>query len=197
MDIQELQKRVHETAKSKGWHETDELEWPLLARLLPNWFRSMWFTPRPTARQKLAWLALVTDELDEAALEEDALYTGKAGKPEGVLIEMVDALIRIMDMAGACGWDMGDNNIENDYPFEYKLSECRSCLVSEIRVNGERQEQYLAELFLAVWALFIKARSDHSESEDGSPTFPDVEELILLKDSYNRGRSHRHGGKLA
>jgi hypothetical protein len=176
MNISELQKRVHETAVSKGWHESDELD----------------ASGHPTARQKLAWLALVTDELDEAEAEEAAVYLGSGGKPEGKLIEIVDAVIRLLDMAGACGTTI-DIGPEDD-AWDYDVPLQRSALVSVIR-DGNRAELrgHMSALFLALWHEFEKARSDATEEEP----LPAFEELIELKDAYNRTREWRHGGKLA
>jgi hypothetical protein len=178
MNISELQKRVHATAVDRGWHESDELD----------------ANSHPTARQKLAWLALVTDELDEADAEEDALYYGPEGKPEGKLIEIVDAMIRLLDMAGACGWRIAIDGLDD--PNDYDIAPTRSGLVGAIRTGASNQESHAAALFLALIAELERERREDTDHEMGHVS-PSMEELFAIKDAYNRTRPHRHGGKLA
>lgn len=194
MNISELQKRVHETAVLKGWHDRDNCDhvgfgaWliRLATRLARPWRRGL------SAAQKLAWLALVTDELDEAESEEEALYYGPEGKPEGRLIEIVDAMIRLLDMAGACGWSIRVDAEDN--PNDYDISSTRSGLVGAIRTGECNQGGHANALFLALIAELERERRE-ATSEEGKP--PTVEELFALKDAYNRTREWRHGGKLA
>lgn len=177
--LQELQKQVHETAISKGWHEGDELG--------PD--------GKPTARQKLAWIALITDELDEYQAEDKPFYEGHNGKPEGELVEIADAIIRLFDMAGACGVDIVGNLLDEDV-FEESISCARTLLVAAIRTGSEDQTRWMCTLFLALSGAYNDAVSDAAENEEGEK-FPSLEETIELKDTYNRTRSRRHGGKLA
>lgn len=83
-DIRNMQHKVHELAKEKGW----------------------WDDPRTP----MECLMLIVTELAEAA--ED-LRTGNmcppyvpGHKPEGFGIELADAVIRIMDLAEYMGYDL-------------------------------------------------------------------------------------------
>ena len=164
MNISELQKRSHATAVAKGWHESDELG--------PD--------GKPTARQKLAWFALVTDELDEAADESKSFYS-EGKKPCGELVEYADALIRLLDMATACGWTI----IESTSGLPIRCY--RTALVARIRVNGDEQSECASKLFCAIL--------DEMYNLNGSAEEPEY--YIKLKMDYNDTRPHRHGGKLA
>lgn len=166
MNLEELQKRAHATAVAKGWHESDELG--------PD--------GKPTARQKLAWIALVTDELDEAAEERKAFYLdGK--KPCGEIIELADALIRMLDMAWACGWELKE--VDSGLP----IYSYRTMLVSRIRTGSDDQEEAAS---LLASAIIDELRDSTIGSE-----FEHWEFYVKLKMDYNDTRPHRHGGKLA
>ena len=84
MTISEIQKEVHRLAIEKGWYES--------SRTVPE------------------LLCLVHSEISEA-LEEyrnghNLTYLGEGGKPEGLPIELADAVIRICDMAEGLGIDL-------------------------------------------------------------------------------------------
>lgn len=84
LTIEAIMHEAHETAKEKGWYDQ-------------------------SSRSFVEELCLVHSELSEA-LEEvrqhrrvDEIYYGKEGKPEGVPIELADAVIRICQSAQARG----------------------------------------------------------------------------------------------
>lgn len=89
-NLNDLRDRVHSLAVSKGWYEDlDDVEDPT------------WLGAR---------LALVHSEVSEAL---ECVRTGdrdirfrEDGKPEGLPIELADALIRILDTCGALGIDV-------------------------------------------------------------------------------------------
>lgn len=83
MSINDYVKEAHENAKEKGWHDT--------------------------LRTALEIHALIHSEISEA-LEEvrkgsEPFYI-ENGKPEGEAIELVDAVIRIMDYFAYNKWDL-------------------------------------------------------------------------------------------
>jgi hypothetical protein len=184
VNLTELQTRAHQTAVEKGWHDSDEIETDQLG-----------ITSRITARQKLAWLALVTDELDEAACEEEAFYyVAGSDKPEGYLVEIVDALIRILDMAGALGIDVVGRISPDDNMHDYDIPRERMNLASAIRCGTSTVEPgCLVALFLAIQAEFSRRLGDTTDDSH----IPTLEAMIELKDAHNQTRPHRHGGKLA
>lgn len=89
--IYECQKRVYKTAVEKGWWEGVDINDPNVIG---------------------AKLALIHSEISEA-LEEVrkdgvSFYFAMdgSGKPEGVAVELSDAIIRILDLAEAMGFDI-------------------------------------------------------------------------------------------
>ena len=95
--ITEWVAEVHGLARSKGWWTPyDE-----------GALRTL------SADQVLSKLMLVTTELAEAAEEvrlpnfdPHAIKEGVASKPEGFTVELADAVIRLLDLAGAMGLDL-------------------------------------------------------------------------------------------
>lgn len=89
--LNELRDAVHALARDKGW----------------------WDGENPTSAQAIgAKLALVHSEVSEAleCVRWGAPYVARVenGKPEGLPIELADALIRILDMCGALGIDIAE-----------------------------------------------------------------------------------------
>lgn len=85
MSLNKLRDEVHEIAKEKGWHETEMC------------FKE--FIANTHGELSEAWEEFRKHkEFNETYLADD----GKDGmKPEGIPIELADALIRILDFCGA------------------------------------------------------------------------------------------------
>ena len=83
MKINDFVREIHNNAKSKGWHDEK--------------------------RSALEIHALIHSEISEATEEvrnnKPSCYI-ENGKLEGEAVELVDAVIRIMDYFGHNGWDM-------------------------------------------------------------------------------------------
>lgn len=100
MNLSTLQAAAHENSLSKGFW--DDQKGPS-GRLVPELVEE----------QIPLKLALIHSEVSEA-LEEyrnghpAAEVRIEDGKPEGIPVELADAVIRIFDLCGACGIDLED-----------------------------------------------------------------------------------------
>jgi NTP pyrophosphatase (non-canonical NTP hydrolase) len=90
MDIKDLQKKIYDTNAKNGWHEDD-----------------------PKMEEKESFLGLICNchsEISEA-FEEFKNNRGEmymnGNKPEGLFVELADAMIYIMDFCEARGVDIG------------------------------------------------------------------------------------------
>lgn len=107
-------------------------------------------------------------------------------KPEGIVVELADAVIRILDYCGKRGLDIEEALAARRAGFDaYTLpelvAECHYLLSMAYR-NVEPRSLYFAEC-ISLIAFWIK--------ENGG----DLDEAIVLKHEYNKSRPYRHGGK--
>ena len=85
--IRDLQREVHALAREKGW----------------------WDERTKAPVTVLACLALIHSEVSEAAecaRDGDHVMRIVDGKPEGLVVELADTVIRIMDLCDALGLDL-------------------------------------------------------------------------------------------
>jgi len=87
MTIKELVTRAFKTAYAKGWHDYGISRRPLEVHALIH--------------------SEISEATEEARLGLEPLRGGDGEmKPEGELVELADAVIRIADYCGAKGWDL-------------------------------------------------------------------------------------------
>lgn len=156
-----LRDAIYANARLKGWWETD----------------------RPMAQS----LVLVVSELAEAveAYRNDQIGThyeaGSPAKPEGVVPELADAVIRLLDIAGRFG-------IEQRLP-------------DAIR---RHTSDFFPDMF-GIMARVVRLREDYPQDaipmiENLAMTWVSRAEFwatVMEKHQYNLGREYRHGGKRA
>ena len=99
--MQQVFEECHETALSKGWWEGTIYVGPEGERVLH---------PLEISSKLALVHAEVSEGLEEVRKGEDHYqpYLGEKNKPEGLVIEMADAVIRMADLAGKMGLDLAE-----------------------------------------------------------------------------------------
>lgn len=183
MTIEELCRRSHDVAVAKGWHESKRTFGEAIALFHSEVSEALECYRDPEHQPGDVW------------------YSGD-GKPEGIVIELADLLIRI-----------GDTVVDMGIPlFGNILSTAKE--VADLGVIYGHEE----EKRLGIPDLLAKIHADLSaafESSDGHDrayelycALADVgilclsrgwnlERAVTLKMEYNETRAYRHGGKRA
>lgn len=150
---------VHTLARVKGWWD------------------------RPRSNQEV--LVLIISELYEAVEEyrHDRISpsTSEEGKPEGVLVELADAVIRLLDLAGSTRapvhlWDGMHRHHTEFFPDILGLTSYLSALPQAYPDRAIARIEKLASQWVGRAEFWSIVREKHE---------------------FNKGRGYRHGGKKA
>lgn len=171
LTIAQLQKQSYELAKEKGWHDQE--------------------------RSPLEFYMLIVSEIAEATEEARKEYSQPVwrnfpdGKPEGELIELADAVIRIADYAESRGVKLSDEWSGNEMKITGNPLDMHMVFVMEISDGAhysifENEHAEISKLNNTIHYIIAYCKSRGW----------DLEEAIRIKHEYNKTRPHRHGGKL-
>ena len=86
MNINEFAQEVHQNAVTHGWWETERDPAEIIALIHSEWSEAL--------------------EEYRMGFGPDLIYPGKDGKPEGIAVELADAMIRILDYCACTGIDI-------------------------------------------------------------------------------------------
>lgn len=175
MNIQNWTHKIYKTAKDHGWWDKE--------RGFPE------------------IIALCHSELSEAVeqyrLAKPMIWHADNGKPEGVAVELIDCVIRILDAAGHYNIDMdtlitADSNLcgavknTDFYEILCRIHEALSKALEDYRSTGKPEASFngLAESCNWIFAYLNK--------EDIG-----IQAILKDKHTYNESRPYRHGNKAA
>lgn len=193
MTLNEWAKEIHENAVSHGWWETDR-EVPEIIALCHSELSEALEAFRD--KEPLMWRGC--DASDGYPCHEGGCgdwYDGKcelesmSPKPEGIAIELVDCVIRILDYCGYARIDieeaMGARRASDKvYGMSIPGLICRCHNTLSIAFSREETRgRYFADCIILIRTWL-----------DGAGL--DMKDLILMKHEYNKTRPYRHGGKV-
>lgn len=169
MNLTEIAKEIHENAVAHGWWEEYRPAYEIIALIHSEW----------------------SEALEEYRAGRPMVYEGEGGKPEGIAVELIDGVIRILDYIAMCG---------GTYHIDLALYE---------RINPVELPELVAHLHdftsrswlipysdgmyinASVLAVNVKAVFVWINRQGFNPI-----EILKEKHEYNKARPYRHGGKV-
>ena len=204
LDWNRLAEAVHQNALDHGWYE----QAPTMASVLVNIHAELseaWEAFRN--HKPMLWHACGQNKTDTLCTACTTGCTPMSAKPEGIAIELSDAVIRMLDFCGHEQLDIAAAIEQTpallcSYARAFLRQETRNMPLAELlaylhevissahaeyRVVPDkvdrRTESYFAECILLI-SDYIARHSDTT-----------LMECIRLKHAYNLSRPYRHGGK--
>lgn len=193
MNYNELAKEVHQNAVAHGWWETDRSYEEVIALIHSELSEAL--EEYRDGKQMLYYKdsncnkggdCAPEDNMDCPCDETQCMYF-VPGKPEGIIVELADVVIRILDYCGRRSIDIGDEldlrSAGNDTNTLPELVVRCHYLISMAYTNVELCSRYFAKCISLIdfWCL-----------ENGTT----LETAISIKHEYNKTRPYRHGGKV-
>lgn len=169
-NLNDAKREIHDNAVRHGWWEKDS---------------------EGNTRTRFEVIALIHSEWSEALESyrngEQLYWTEVNGKPEGVFVELVDGVIRILDAAAA--WDIllpesidgSSSKLFADCSIPSLV--CRLHDLTSMLFNRMDEAYYMMRIINIVWAWIT--------AHGGNP-----EDIMREKHEYNKTRSYKHGGKV-
>jgi len=192
MQLQEFAETVHRTAKEKGWWKQ---------------YENGDVMPRPPLEVKMLIVSELAEATEEVRNGKPEVYwmvptgmikwddTGRGAnlrsgdklcKPEGEAVELIDAVIRIMDWFVANKWNLNEHMDDNYHlPVRESALETHMDLVTMVaKATGDDEEKMLGRV--------VKVIKEYFDLKDW-----DFKTVLKMKMEYNETRPFRHGGKTA
>lgn len=169
-DWESFKKAVYENAVNHGWHDKK--------------------------RSFEEIICLIQCELSEAVEEyrnNRPMVWHDGEKPEGIAVELIDALIRLLDWAGDEEIDISNITIES-LPDMETISLCTLVLALNLSISHTIDYAHKSKEGFGLCPLiehFIKLIFAYVD-EHGLDPFA----IMIEKHEYNKTRPYRHGGKV-
>lgn len=198
-NINEFAQEVHDNAVSHGWWETERELYEVLALIHAEWSEAL---EEDRAGRPMVWHECEDGTFEKLVICEncpECYYSKNVGacvylnkKPEGVAVELIDGVIRILDYCGRKGIKIPKDLEEYEWYLEswdIPVSKVVSMLHSNIvysyayydDADGD-DEMHEGYLFMAIASVFrwIKEKG--------------LDPVKIMKDKheYNRTRPYKH-----
>ena len=213
LNLNDFTKEVHQVAVEHGWYENKQScdVDAIIALIHSEWSEAL---EEYRAGRPYVWFGCCRP--DEADSERTLSATGVCGlgtiraaceywceKPEGIMIELIDGCIRILDFIGYKGWTVPEafDTIDKLMKFAeqfhddwFDVQSKNMLLPSLVRwlhwytaeyEMDERVDDPMLTLLEAVGVALLWIKTHDCEPED----------LLRMKHEYNKTRPYKHGGK--
>lgn len=197
INLNEFKHEVHENAVAHGWWGAEYTDAAAVALVHAEISEALeeWRANRPMVYYKCRLDTICNGECKHDA----ASCVYKNPKPEGIAVELIDVVLRILDTAEAWGVSFGNIEIlgtvliSEPYKIdvaEYTLPDLVVLLHGIVTAFKNAKAfgmgmELQHDFTIAVYAIFTWLRANNV----------DPEALMREKHEYNKTRSFRHGGK--
>ena len=182
MNITEWAKEIHENAVAHGWWETKRSTGEVIALIHSELSEAL-----EEARDNRPMMYVLGPNGEEICTP--CYFNGR--KPEGIAVELADAVIRVLDFAEYnnlplkdIGMDIDDNTKKYFLDFGHVIAVLHEIVVMlhhTIKDQSTEDAICMTLTFVAVIELYLR--------EQGV----DLWQVIELKHNYNKGRPYKHG----
>lgn len=195
MTIKSLSAMIHQNAVDHGWWEGARKLLEIIALIHSEWSEAL---EEARAGRPMIYKLFVSDDDVRFVTPSDANYTATKAKPEGIAVELIDGVIRILDLFGHVNVECsdpitgmptaiesmwGESSIDIDPPEDVPtLVAYLHAITSEVIVNEDCDPTpLLGAMSLAL--LWVNKQGI------------DPLALLMEKHEYNKGRPYKHGKK--
>lgn len=194
MNLTEIAKEIHENAVAHGWWEEDRPGYEIIALIHSEWSEAL---EEYRAGRPMVWYAVNCDCVicKNRPVMHNEICEGyecnENHKPEGIAVELIDGVIRILDYIAACKETHRLDLTLYEYMQPVALPELvahlhdftsRSWLISYSDSMG---------IDARILSINVKAVFDWIGRQGLDPL-----EILKKKHEYNKTRPYRHGGKV-
>lgn len=180
---------IHENAKNKGWWDGKHRSEKEILMLVVSEIAEA--TEEVRNKKPMVYGVEVDHTTYETVFLDAANIRMRRLKPEGEAIELVDAVIRLLDWAGFKKWTLepawlsaisGHKEEIISSPLEFHFDLVNLVRKMNLTDLGSRKIELVTEFCALI-------------QQYGKQNGWDMEELIDLKHTYNKTRGYKHGGK--
>ena len=187
MTTKELIAEIHENAVAHGWWKDDRGFGEIAALIHSELSEAL-----EEYRNDKPFVYYAGTDASGCKVEEAQPIPPIVVKPEGIAVELADTVIRILDYFGKIGFmpaevcasnpdtdDVDDDRYENFGDF---VTNCHADVSAAFDDLNEERNLFLCD---------CAARIERWFSKNGLS----LEEVIQIKNEFNKSRPYRHGGK--
>lgn len=171
MTLNEFAKQVHENAVAHGWWDNERPINEIIALIHSEW----------------------SEALEEYRAGRDLIWYAEDGKPEGIAVELIDGVIRILDYlvhenVPVIGATMEMRNIKPDDKIDWPDMTVTSLIAilhfyTSYAWLLRKDDCFYSTLYKCILIVFVWFKKHDL----------DVEEIALKKHEYNKTRPYKHG----